>query len=316
MSEHGRIAKFFAPLAAAEPGAFRLLDDAAVLTPPPHTQLVITTDSVIEGVHVLAGASAPQIASKLIRRNLSDLAAMGAKPWCYSLNLHTPRGLSDDWFALFSNTLAEEQARFGLTLIGGDSTAGDGPIHTTLTCYGLLEGRALLRGGAQAGDTIYVSGALGGASLALALMQQHQPVNAALEARYHLPEPRLALGTMLAGVATSAIDISDGLIADATRLGEASNLALTLTREALPLEPALAKLIAADATQWRHALSGGDDYELLFTASAEDAPRIGAIASAIGIPLTAIGSVQAGSGVVLMDGNGANLPLPPGGWEH
>lgn len=314
--ERARIARYFAPLAAGEAGSFQLRDDAAVLSVPTGRQLVITTDSVIEAVHVLPSATPQQFAQKLMRRNLSDLAAMGATPWRYTLNLHTPRGLNDEWFALFAAALAHEQAQFCLTLVGGDSTSGQPPIHTTMTCYGLAESNPLRRNGAQVGDDIYVSGSLGGASYALHLLQHHQPVGDALAARYHAPDPRLELGTMLHGIAHTAIDISDGLLADLHQLCEASQCAARITREALPLEATLAAHIGRDPLLWNHALAGGDDYELLFTASPEQRARIESISAALQLPLTRIGTIIAGKDILLEDANGNKLPISQTGFEH
>ncbi|MEJ0010487.1 MAG: AIR synthase related protein [Alphaproteobacteria bacterium] len=166
MDEHARIAQFLAPLAEAEPGALGLKDDAALLRPPPGKTLVVTTDSVIAGHPCPDGRERPQqVAVKLMRRNLSDLAAMGAAPWRYTLNLHTPKATKDAWFAKFAGVLAAEQQRFGLTLIGGDCTSGTRPIHATMTCFGLIEGKPLLRSGAKAGDILYASGTIGDAAL-------------------------------------------------------------------------------------------------------------------------------------------------------
>ena len=156
MGERTRIAQYFAPLAATEPGSFSLTDDAAVLTLPPGKQLVITTDSVIEGIHVLLAATPQQFAQKLMRRNLSDLAAMGAMPWRYSLNLHTPATLDDAWFAAFTAALAEEQQHFGCVLAGGDSTTGGVLIHATMTCFGLLDAAPLRRHAARVAEDVYV----------------------------------------------------------------------------------------------------------------------------------------------------------------
>jgi thiamine-monophosphate kinase len=314
--ERARIARYFAPLAAGEAGSFQLSDDAAVLSIPAGKQLVITTDSVIESIHVLTGATPQQFAQKLMRRNLSDLAAMGANPWRYSLNLHTPRGLNDEWFALFADTLAHEQAQFDLTLVGGDSTSGHAPIHATMTCFGLIEGNPLRRNGAQHGDDIYASGTLGGAGYALHLLQHHQPIADALAARYHAPEPRLQLGTMLHGIAHAAIDISDGLLADLGQLCEASHCAARITREALPLETTLAAKLGRDPSLWNHVLAGGDDYELLFTASPEQRARVESIASALQLPLTRIGTIEQVGSITLVSTDGRTLPITQTGYEH
>lgn len=316
MNEHARIARYFAPLTANEAGSFGLTDDAAVLTVPPGQHLVVTTDSVIEQLHVMGGATPAQFAQKLMRRNLSDLAAMGANPWRYSLNLHTPPGLEDDWFAQFCATLAQEQATFGLTLIGGDSTSADGPIHTTMTCVGLIDGPVMRRHGAQVGDGIYVSGTLGGAAFALHQLQQNLPISAELANRYHCPEPRLALGAALRGIATSGLDGSDGLLADITQLVTANAVGATVYRDALPLQETLRAVIATDETAWHFALSGGDDYELIFTAPPSAHAALQTLARTLDLPITRIGEITAGSALCLLDSDRNKLPILTRGWEH
>ncbi len=322
MAEHSRIARYFAPLAAGEPGSFALTDDAALLTPPTGAQLIITTDSVIEGIHVLPAATPEQFAQKLMRRNLSDLAAMGATPWCYTLNLHTPRGLADDWFAAFAATLAAEQKKFGLTLVGGDSTSGahGAPIHTTLTCFGLVGTAPLRRSGAQAGDDLYVSGSIGDAALGLKLVLSNDESRMMnhdfLTTRYHAPTPRLALGAALGGIATAALDISDGLIADITQLCRASNVGARVTRDAIPRSPELQQQLRADEKIWDCILGGGDDYELCFTAPRSARGAIAALAHKLSLPLTRIGEITAETSVTLVDETGAPIAITSTGWEH
>lgn len=324
MTEHSRIARFFAPLAAGEAGSFGLHDDAAILSPPQGQSLVITTDSVIEGIHVLHHATPQQFAQKLVRRNMSDLAAMGATPWRYTLNLHTPHGLAEDWFAEFSATLAREQQHFSMVLVGGDSTSGASAIHTTLTCFGVIDDTPLRRNGAAAGEDIYVSGSLGGAAYALALLQQSTPsahgtgdgIDPSLTALYHCPEPRLTLGKMLRGMATSALDISDGLLADMQQICDASHCGAVLMRDAIPLCLHLKNAALNAAQKYRLALSGGDDYELCFTAPAALRGRIAELASTLALPLTRIGHIAEGNGVRVLDENGNPLPVDHTGWAH
>ncbi len=316
MGERDRIARYFAPLAATESGSFGLTDDAAILTPPAGKQLVITTDSVIETIHVLAAATPQQFAQKLMRRNLSDLAAMGAVPWRYTLNLHTPRDLAEAWYADFAASLAAEQQHFGLVLIGGDSTSGGDRIHATMTCFGVLDGTPLRRNGARIGDDVYVSGALGGAAYALSLLQQNEQVPEALAARYHCPKPRLALGQRLRGIATSAMDISDGLLADAAQIAAASGIGITLQQSTIPLDAHLVKAVQQEATNWRFALSGGDDYELLFTAPAAAREVIAKLAVELQLPLTRIGNVAQHKSVMVQDEAGNLLDISQTGWEY
>lgn len=309
MGERDRIACYFAPLTAAEPGAFQLTDDAAVLRPPAGQQLVITTDSVIGSIHVLPNATPQQFAVKLMRRNLSDLAAMGATPWRYLVNLHTPRDLSDRWFAEFAAALAGEQAQFNLVLAGGDSTSGDGPIHATMTCLGLIDGIPLRRAGAMVGDEMYVSGTLGDAAYALAMLQHNRPVTDAIAARYHAPTPRLELGQMLRGIATAALDISDGLVSDVQQLCGASICGAIIEQALVPLLPELQQ-------NYSYALSGGDDYELCFTAPASKRDAIAAISKALKLTLTRIGRITEGTQVSVLDAQHQEVTLAETGWQH
>lgn len=320
MREHARIAAYFAPLTAGELGAFLATDDAAVIAPPSGKKLVVTTDSVIRGVHVPATASPTQMAHKLTRRNLSDLAAMGALPWRYTLNLHTPTAAKDEWFEALAAALAEDQERFGHLLIGGDITAGKGPIAVTMTCLGLLDGQPLLRTGAKEGDTLYVSGNIGDAALGLKVLQRalkaEKAERAYLTQRYYLPEPRLALGQKLAGLASATIDCSDGLLADAARLATASDVAIIIERDAVPLSSTARALVTQTEALWDAILSGGDDYELIFTAPDSAADKLAKLSESLQLPLTRIGRVGAGEGVTLQDGQGAPLPVSIAGWEY
>lgn len=312
MAEHGRIARHFAPLTLREPGSFALTDDAALLTPPAGCRLVITTDSVISGIHVLPNASAEQIACKLVRRNLSDLAAMGATPWRCFLNLHTPHAMDDAWFTRFTATLAHEQEQFGMVLAGGDSTSGGNHVHATMTCIGHVAGSALLRSTAAVGDDVYVSGTIGDAALGLRVLQQQLAADSASSAfltqRYHTPQPRLALGEALHGIASACMDISDGLLADAAQLARASGVQIQLTRNAVPLSPAAAALVLQNTALWPTILGGGDDYELLFTAPTSQRETIARLH--VDVMLTRIGTVVEGD-ALLLDGVAAQ-----GGWEH
>lgn len=314
MAEQARIAQLFAPLSVGVSGSFSLTDDAAVLDVPPGKQLVITTDSVIEGIHVMNTASPEQFAQKLVRRNLSDLAAMGATPWRYFLNLHSSGFVRKEWVAVFARTLAEEQALFDMALAGGDSSSGGDRVHTTMTCLGLLEGPPLLRSTARVGDAVFVSGTIGDAALGLRILQHqlHAPaVEAHLLMRYHRPEPRLALGQQLIGLATSCIDISDGLLGDAQHIAQASGVGLALETTAIPLSDAARQVVTDQPDLFLTLLGGGDDYELLFTAPPTMQTRLATLSEALALPLTRIGTVVVGNGLTL-DGK----PITPRGYEH
>ena len=310
------IARRLRPLATA-PGALDLIDDAALLDPTPDKQLVLAKDAMVAGVHFLEGDPPGQIAKKLLRVNLSDLAAMGAAPLGYLLALARSREIADDWLAEFCAGLAADNAAFGIGLLGGDTVSTPGPLTLSLTAVGEVpKGAALLRSGARAGDDIWVSGTLGDAALGLKVLQGELEVavdaRAALIAHYRLPQPRLALGQALRGVAGAAIDISDGLVADLGHILEASGVGAELRADQLPLSAAARDLPGArDA-----ALAGGDDYELLFTASPARRAEISALARRLGLPLTCIGQIRAGSDLSILDAAGQEIKVAKRGWQH
>jgi thiamine-monophosphate kinase len=310
------IARRLRPLATA-PGALNLIDDAALLDPAQGQQLVLTKDAMVAGVHFLEGDPPGQIAQKLVRVNLSDLAAMGAAPLGYLLALARPKEIADEWLAEFCAGLAADNAAFGIALLGGDTVSTPGPLTLSLTAIGEVpKGAALLRGGAKPGDDVWVSGTLGDAMLGLKVLQGGLDVTddarAYLIKRYRLPRPRLALGQALRGVASAAIDVSDGLVADLGHILEASAVGAELRAEALPLSPA-----ARDPPGARDAaLSGGDDYELLFTASPERRAVIAALARRLDLPLTRIGEIRAGSAMSILDAKGQAIEPASKGWQH
>jgi thiamine-monophosphate kinase len=311
------IARYLRPLAAGQPGALNLADDAALLEPAPGMQLVVAKDALVENVHFLSHDPAEQIAQKLLRVNLSDLAAMGAAPIGYLLAFARPKVVPPEWLARFTSGLAADQETFGLDLLGGDTVVTPGPMMLSVTILGEVpRGQALRRSGARAGDDIYVSGTLGDAALGLKVLQGRlsPPMTASehLIARYRLPQPRLALGMALRGLAHAAIDVSDGLLQDLGHILETSGRGAEVWREDLPLSTAAAHQRGAVEA----AMTGGDDYELLFTAHPEQRPAIQAIAHQLDLALTPIGSVIEEQALHLLDGNGRPVPLPGGGWQH
>ena len=323
--EFALIARFFRPLAAGEKGAFALTDDAAVLDTPRGQRLVATTDCLVEGVHFLEGASPEDIAPKLLRANLSDLAAMGAEPRWYLLAAAFARGTRAAWIGRFARALHSEQRRFGVTLAGGDTVVTPGPASFTVTALGIVgKGAVLRRTGARVGDDVYVSGTVGDAALGLRVLKGELRVAARharfLAERYHRPTPRIALGRFLVGVAHSAIDVSDGLVADLGHVCETSGVGAVIEAAALPLSPAARAVLRAEPRLLADVLAGGDDYELVFTAPAARRPRIRALARTLGLSLTRIGRI-AGSGgraarVRVMGADGKPYPLPRTGWRH
>ena len=323
LGEFGRIARFLAPLAEACPGALGLRDDGAVLTPPPGTSQAVTVDTMVEGVHFLAGDPPDLIARKLLRVNLSDLASMGAAPWVYLLSLSLPARCDDDWVRRFCAGLAEDQAAFGLALAGGDSTLTPGPITLSATLFGLCgEGTALRRVGAAPGEDVWLSGTVGDGALGLmaalgTLPDLEEPgARAHLLDRYRLPWPRVALGRALIGIARAAMDVSDGLAADAGQLASASGVRLAIRTADLPISDAAAEAVAEDATLFTRILTGGDDYELLFTAPAAMRESVEQAGRSSATQVTRIGRVRTGEGAVLLDKDSLPLTLDRLGWDH
>ncbi|WP_119421579.1 thiamine-phosphate kinase [Desertibaculum subflavum] len=322
LGEFERIATFFAPLAAPE--ALGLTDDAAVLAPTPGCEIVLTTDTMIGGVHFFPDDPPDLIARKLLRVNLSDLAAMGARPRGYLLASAWRRDTEDAWIARFASGLAEDQKLFGALLLGGDTTATDGPVALTLTAVGEVEaGRALRRNAARPGDEIWVSGTIGDAALGLRLrrgetLELDAAASAGLLARHQLPTPRLALGRILAargwgGPACAAIDVSDGLIADLGHICDASGAGAEVEGELVPISAAARAALASGKAGLADLLTGGDDYELCFTLPA-GAPAPDTASTEIAC--TRIGRIVAGGGVRVLAADGHALPLPRTGFRH
>jgi thiamine-monophosphate kinase len=314
--EFAFIARRLRPLATA-PGALGLVDDAALLDPRPGMQLVLTKDAMVAGVHFLEDDPPDQIARKLLRVNLSDLAAMGAAPLGYLLALARPKKIEDAWLASFCEGLAADNAEFDISVLGGDTVSTPGPLTLSLTAIGEVpKGDALLRGGARSGDDIWVSGTLGDAALGLAVLQGElevaEPSRSHLIDRYRLPQPRLTLGEALRGLAHAAIDISDGLLADLGHIVEVSELGAEVRADGLPLSDAVADLPGAEDA----ARSGGDDYELLFTAPPSRRDAIRRLAVKLDLRLTRIGQMQAGAGVRVLDANGQPIEPTARGWQH
>lgn len=315
--EFAFIAQHLKPLATGFAGALNLADDAALLEATEGMQLVLAKDALVESVHFFAHDPAEQIAQKLLRVNLSDMAAMGATPRGYLLALMRSQNLPKEWLTRFTQGLADDQATFGLVLMGGDTVATPGPLSFSVTMLGEVpRGQALRRDGARPGDDLYVSGTLGDAALGLAVLQGHlsPPMNASnfLIERYRLPRPRLGLGEALRGVAHAAIDISDGLVADLGHMLQASNLGAEIGTHQLPFSKAAANQRGA----LEAALTGGDDYELLFTAHPEQRPAIQAIGEQQKIPLTPIGSINETAALKIIDQDGHPVSIEGSGWQH
>lgn len=309
--EFEQIARLYRPLTRGAPEALGLLDDAAVIPQRPGFDLVVTKDALVQGVHFPSDEALDLVARKLLRTNLSDLAAMGAAPYGYFLAVAWPSGTDFAARQLFADGLRLDGEAFDLSLLGGDTVSISGPMVASLTLLGWVpQGRAVRRAGARPGDLVMVSGPIGDGGLGLrAVMGQLDDPDGYLADRYRLPRPRLDLARSLGDQASACADISDGLIADAGHIARASGVALRLDLDRMPLSPVGAAWLAdqADRRQGLMTLAtSGDDYELVLTAP----PEAGKV---LGLPV--IGVIEAGEGVeVRIDGT----PAPPGrgGWTH
>lgn len=315
------IEELFAPLATA-PGAFSLTDDAAVLAAPPGRDLVVTVDALVEGVHFLAGDPAALIAQKALRVNLSDLAAKGSTPIGYLLTICIPPQLDLGWLRAFANGLASDQREFGVSLYGGDTTSTPGPLTIAVTVFGLVPlGSMLRRSGAQPGDLVFVSGTIGDAGGGLACLKGdarslNESDGTYLVRRFQRPEPRISLGQFLLGLASAAIDVSDGLVADLGHVAKASSLKIVLNAGQIPVSRELTVLWTDARKRIICASTSGDDYEIAFTTSPARRADVMRIAAVSGTVVTEIGRCEAGRGVILQDLQGETIEIPRPGYVH
>lgn len=314
-SEFDVIRRFF-----ARPAAHAVLgvgDDAALMALAPGMELAVSSDMLVAGRHFFPDADPRLLGRKCLAVNLSDMAAMGAAPRWATLALALPQA-DEAWLADFADGFFSMAAQFGVDLVGGDTTHG--PLNICVTILGEVpSGMALRRSGARAGDDVWISGHPGAAALALAHLQGRITLAAddlaACLPALHDPQPRVALGQALLGVAHSAIDVSDGLLADLGHILEDSGLAAEIRFADLPISRALRRALP-DETARACLLAGGDDYELCFTASAARRADIAAIGARLGETLTRIGTLKPGNGVRVFDENGKEMPIGKTGFDH
>ena len=285
-------------------------DDAAVLEVPAGQHLVAATDTLNAGVHFPVDTSPSDVGYKCLAVNLSDLAAMGATPRWALLSLSLPQA-DPEWVRLFSQGFMSLAQPHGVSLVGGDTTSG--PLSVSLTALGFIEpGRQLTRSGANPGDLLVVSGSIGGAAHALDMMSMGKPV-----VNRHLldrPQPRVGLGQSLKGYASACIDISDGLLADLGHVLKASGCGAKIQLEKLPKTDGFAELSPEQA--WNYQLSGGDDYELLFTLPPRHGARLPELSKNLGIGLSVIGEIEKDAGIRCIDQHGRTYHPQDTGFEH
>jgi len=322
--EFDLIARFFAPLTLGAPGAFNLCDDAAILPSRPGHELVVTTDTLVSGIHFFGGLEPGLIAAKCLRVNLSDLAAMGAEPTYYTLSLGLPKEPKEDdcdekWLHAFAEMLGDEQKLFGITLIGGDTVSTPGPLMISISAYGWVKtDQFMKRNGACPGDKVFVSGTIGDAALGLK-GELSGDVDAYLSERLHLPTPRVTAGLNLKHLASAALDISDGLVQDLGHICRQSGASARICADDIPLSTSAQKLLSGNPHLRQTILTGGDDYELLFTVPYSRTGEIISISIELDLPMTQIGEIiEAVSqpDVVVCDCNGEQVHLNETGWQH
>ena len=318
--EDDLIARYFRPL-ATDPGAFGLVDDAAILKGAPG-DIVVTTDAVVEGVNFLPSDPPDTIARKALRVNLSDLAAKGAMPAGFVLTLAL-REASDAWLAPFARALGEDAKTFNCPLLGGDTVSTPGPLTISVTAFGRVPPQAMVRRStARAGDVIVVSGTIGDATLGLAVLQQRvvagdASVRDILVARYREPQPRTALADAVRAHASASMDVSDGLAGDLAKLCKASGVSAEVRLADIPLSAAAKAMLAAKASTIEALIAGGDDYEILCTVAQDRLASFRQAAASAGIALSAIGMIRSGAEPVRFGGEvGRAVALARSSYSH
>ncbi len=320
------IARYFKPL-AKHPGAFGLVDDAAAITPPRGCDIVLKTDGIIGGVHFFPDDPPDTVARKALRVNLSDLAAKGAKPAGFLLTLALPRNVGDDWLRRFARGLGADADRFGCPLFGGDTDRTPGPITISIAAFGIVpRGKMVRRTGARPGDRVLVTGTIGDAALGLLLRQDGKSAQRLglssreerhLARRYLVPEPRNAIAEVLRAHASAAMDVSDGLVGDLTKLCRASGVTAAIDATRVPLSPAARSALASEPALIEPILTGGDDYEVLATVPARKVAAFRKASAAAGVAVTEIGTIAAGKTAPrFLDRNSEPLAFARASFSH
>jgi thiamine-monophosphate kinase len=321
--EDALIARYFRPL-ATDPGAFHLDDDAAALKPN-GDDIVVTTDAIVEGVHFLPDDPPGTVARKALRVNLSDLAAKGAAPAGFVLTLAL-RSVDDAWLKPFATALGEDATQFACPLLGGDTVSTPGPLMVSVTAFGRVPpGRMVHRSGAKPGERVMVTGTVGDAALGLAILRGGKVHAAttdiatrdALVGRYRVPQPRAAMAAIVREFAGAAMDVSDGLAGDLTKLCAVSGISAVIDLESIPLSDAARDLVSRGIVGLETLIAGGDDYEILCTVPEDRVEAFAQAARRAGVSASSIGTVVAGSAVPkFIDGEGRKITLERLSYSH
>ncbi|WP_353186493.1 thiamine-phosphate kinase [Bosea sp. (in: a-proteobacteria)] len=318
------IERYFAPLAG--PGGLGLRDDAGLLRPGRGYEVVVTADALVAGVHFFPDDPPAAIGWKALAVNLSDLAAKGAKPDGFVLTIALPRDWTEAWLKDFAAGLGELAEQVGCPLIGGDTVSTAGPLTLSVTAFGMVPaGRMVRRAGARPGDVVLVSGTIGDGALGLVVHGPDRPGWVAalddeqrrfLADRYLHPQPRIALAEALQRHASAAMDVSDGLVGDLAKLLKASGVGAEIDLDAVPLSAPARAALMADPALAELAWTGGDDYEILCTASERDYSALIAAAAERGVPLASIGRIVPEAGAVRYSGKGGGQGFARGSFSH
>lgn len=326
LGEFELIARYFAPL-AKDAAALALRDDAAVLRPPESQEIVLSCDTIVEGVHFLPDDPPDSIAHKALAVNLSDLAAKGARPYVYLLALALPTEPIPSWLEAFVSGLRKLQDQAGICLVGGDTTRTPGPLTITITVLGLVpQGHAVLRLGAKPRDRLYVSGTIGDAHLGLRLLKQpslagawglSEEDSAFLVGRYRRPEPRSNLALLVRNFAQGAIDVSDGLVGDIEKLAQVSHVGASIEAARVPFSAPAQRALQREPGLLETLLTAGDDYEIVAAVPEASAAGFEAGAAAKGASVTMVGRIEGRAGEIsVLRANGQPLQLPRHGFSH
>ncbi len=319
-SEFSIIKKYFAPFASK--GAFELRDDAAEIIPSEGMSLVLTQDAIAEGVHFFSDDPPASIAKKALRVNLSDLAAKGAKPKYISLALGLGKTWNEKWVADFAKGLSEDCEAYEIELTGGDTFSTGGGFVISITAIGEVPlGDYVSRLNAKSGDALFVTGFIGDAALGLLahekkLSELGNDDNAYLMGRYLLPEPRLELAEIIRKYAAASMDVSDGLIGDLEKLCQASEVGAELEIQKVPLSNAAQSAISLESDLLETALTGGDDYEILFTVAEEKLVEFEDLIKGFEGQITRIGTINSGQGVKVFDRDGQLIEFEKTSYDH
>lgn len=320
--EDSLIARYFRPL-ATDPGAFNLDDDAAALRPT-GDDIVVTTDAIVEGVHFLPDDPPDTLARKALRVNLSDLAAKGAVPAGFVLTLAL-RSFDETWLKPFTAGLGEDAAQFGCPLLGGDTVSTPGPLMVSVTAFGRVPvGTMVHRSGAKAGERVLVTGTIGDAALGLAILSRKidpavidPAAREALVARYRVPQPRAAIAELVRDHASAAMDVSDGLAGDLTKLCGVSGVSAAIDLTQVPLSSAASDLVSRGIIGLEALIAGGDDYEILCTVPEDGVEAFTEAARHRGVIVSSVGTVTGGRAAPrFVDGAGREVALERLSYSH